>query len=882
MSTARRRGVMGCMVACAGADANRGALLADPRESGTLPAINSRCDGGLTERGDLPTIRGYSGAAKKVESRVCPDRTLGVRGRRRREKSKAARVQDAVRNVLSGLRSQVSGLRSTRRLVAPAALIVALGAPATAQFIPESTHDWTSTAGAPADLSEAWADTKTPGKGLTYSVGTIEVEQTGVNPTFSNAGVDNPPGGAVPFDVVRRQVVIVQCVDAAGTIQWQRYFFGTTNVPGARRATNARAISVWEAETAADARIAICGETYDDTLPLSQAPAGFVQNPLLQPDPTGFVAVYNGEGLLLWTHHFFGVPLAFPELLQNQPDCAITDLSIRVEGEGENRRDVVTYCGISSWGNPATGNDWLDPILPFAGGTGTSAGNTDFGPYQWDGIVGRLSRDHQGPFGGLQREFQSTVGGPDQDGVFGLAEVEGNRFVVAGSARELGGSAPPIGFPFTSFSTTVGFPFQVGTLLAFDAAPTRLGVPAALELENGLALGSFDGSATHACDVIVQARWNVPFGLNTVFVVGATNDPDFLVSVGSFTTAGSDTLQGASDGFLLSALDSPVTNQLVLGGLGGVFVGGNDEDGLTGVSSWNEHTDHTQVCGWSVVDGSPQIQVASFFLDAWIHPVRREVFGGAGQDLPAVMGAVHAGNGGSGVAYATGLLFQQPAGGGIGADERARITVVGASTAGAGFPVVGGRGPLGGQDAVRTELDMLPLGVGRTDGTGTLASGAAAPPPPAGYSGGTTPVCMLTPSPFGLRIGRPLPYLQRMLIEFEGANGAGGTPAIWVTRPPDYGEYIVGAVQVGLPATTPVLLDQAEIWTLNSPAFLAEVWAGNNPSRMWQVPFSYTLPTGPLQISVQVACLMLTPVMFAPCGTSQLTTFASPALFYEY
>ncbi len=338
--------------------------------------------------------------------------------------------------------SQVSGLRSYGRVAAHAALVVALTATtASAQFIPESTYDWTSTAGAPTNLSEAWADTKTPGKGFTYSVGTIDVEQTTTNPTFSTylstglpASVVNPTGLSVSPSTVRRQVAILQCVDAVGEIQWQRYFFGSTMASGARRATNARAVSVWEAETAADARIAICGETYDDVLPLSQDSTGFVQSGALQPDPTGFIAVYNGDGLLLWSHHFFGVPLANPLISDNQPDCAITDLSIRVEGEGSSQRDVVTYCGISSYGNPTAGNAWLDPILPFANvTTGTSAGNHDFGPYQWDGIVGRLSRDHATPYGNLAREFHLTVGGPERDGLFGIAEMPDN--VSSQSAR---------------------------------------------------------------------------------------------------------------------------------------------------------------------------------------------------------------------------------------------------------------------------------------------------------------------------------------------------------------------------------------------------------------------------------------------------------------
>ena len=261
------------------------------------------CDGGLTRTRLLPTLRGYSGAAKKVESRVCSDRTLDVRGRRRREKSKAARVQDAVRIALSALSSQLSALRSCSRLVV---LITSLCASAIAQVSPQSTHDWTSTPPPPVsvpdsqlfiteDLNEVWADTKSPGDGFTYSVGSIEIRDTNLNevtgegPKFSGEDVGLPPdipttppvlarfrlqvpsGGTI---LPKRQVVILQCVDQFGTIQWQRHFYGGSpgvTVARYRCATNARGISVWPGPTAEETRIAICGEQNDDILPLSQA-----------------------------------------------------------------------------------------------------------------------------------------------------------------------------------------------------------------------------------------------------------------------------------------------------------------------------------------------------------------------------------------------------------------------------------------------------------------------------------------------------------------------------------------------------------------------------------------------------------------------------------
>ncbi len=760
-------------------------------------------------------------------------------------------------------------------------------APLTAQFIPESTHDYTTTVGAPLDLREGGADAKSPGDGRTYSVATIEVEQTLFGSEYSNFPVLNPPGlGVTPNPPTRKQVILLQCVDAAGAIQWQRYFFGfTPMIPKeARRPTNARGISVWAGATNEATRIAICGEVYDDAIPLSQAPLGFPQPvSTATPDPTGFIAVYNGLGDLLWTHHFFGAALPNPVPPQNQPDCAITDVSIRVEGEGETLRDVVTYCGISSYGNPGSGNLWLDPILPFASpGAGLSAGDTDFGMFQWDGIVGRISRDGAAPFGNLAREFHSIVGGPDQDGLFGIAEMEDNRFVAVGSSRDQGVMAPPLGFPFTSFTAIQAWPHQVATILGFDAAPTRLAIQGALEIENGLAMGSFSSQASHASDVIVQARFNLPPVRNTVFVVGTTSDPNFLVSTAALTTPGSDVLQGTTDGFLLTALDVAATNQLILPSLGAVFVGGPGDDGLTGVNSWNEHTDHAQACGYSIDDGSLQVQVASFISSAQIVPLRRNVFGGANDDRPTVMGDRNATDGVSDLPYTTGLTFSDPAGGGIAIDERGRLTIVGATKSPTAYPVAGGgRAYRGDRDAVRTEFDMLPIGVGRTDGTGSVAGGGAAPLPPAGFSGGTTPACMVAPTPFGMHIGEPVPLLQRMLIDYQGANAPGALPVIWTTRPTEIGDVVVGALQFGLPAATPLLFDLAEIWTLNSPIFVSELWLGNS-RRPWSIPFTVPLPAAPAQFSVQVACLVLTPFTVAPCGAAQLSTFAGPALFFDY
>src|SRR2546421_194873 len=84
-------------------------------------------------------------------------------------------------------------------------------------------------------------------------------------------------------------------------------------------------------------RIAICGETYDDVLPLNQLGTGLGLGPH---QSTGFIAVYDGTGSLLWSYQFYG------DLTCATGDCAITDVSVRFDAI--NDADLVTYCGIST------------------------------------------------------------------------------------------------------------------------------------------------------------------------------------------------------------------------------------------------------------------------------------------------------------------------------------------------------------------------------------------------------------------------------------------------------------------------------------------------------------------------------------------------------
>ncbi|MDP3208692.1 MAG: hypothetical protein Q8M65_06055, partial [Rhodoglobus sp.] len=376
--------------------------------------------------------------------------------------------------------------------IGAASLLIATNA--IAQNVPFSTHDWTLSIAGPEPFlifNEAWADVKMPGgfpvtaaafppgipatvdSRFTYAVGTIEVNQT-IAGLFSTQPVTTG-GGAFPFALPgnqARQVAMLQFNNGVNFNVTPRYFYGTTNTDPLR-ATNARGVSVWRTGNAATDRIAICGETYDETLPESQALAGWGFSNAVS--SSGFIAVFDGDGILQWTHHFFDP--ANP----GTASCAITDISIRVDGEGN---DIVTYCGISTHGAPAGGE--LAPLNEYPAVGACNGGATPLPAGQWDGIVGRVVF----PFPGTAvsgRLFHANVGGPGQDGLFGLAEIDENRFAVAGSSQAPAGQG---GFPFSSQCGLLG-PYVVGAVLVFDSTGGVLAAPDSEPLgTNGLGINT--------------------------------------------------------------------------------------------------------------------------------------------------------------------------------------------------------------------------------------------------------------------------------------------------------------------------------------------------------------------------------------------------------
>jgi len=234
------------------------------------------------------------------------------------------------------------------------------------------------------------------------------------------------------------------------------------------------------------------------------------------------------------------------------------------------------------------------------------------------------------------------------------------------------------------------------------------------------------------------------------------------------------------------------------------------------------------------------------------------------------------------------------AGGGVAQDQRGRVQVVG-TTLSLNFPLAGSGRPRStalspaGQpnleDGVRAVLDLLPAGVGRTDGTGATPSGGGLTFPLPLTDGGTTPPCDI--APFGLQLGVAPSPQRRLLIDFEGPPPAAGTSAgIVVMRAPPTSSWTIAALQIGFPgglSNYPLLLNGMELWT---PSAVTVLYYFPKPNATFHDVIS-GLPPSPAQFTVQVAFLLTAPVTAGhpPSGVSCAGTeffAASPALFLDY
>jgi hypothetical protein len=298
------------------------------------------------------------------------------------------------------------------------------------------------------------------------------------------------------------------------------------------------------------------------------------------------------------------------------------------------------------------------------------------------------------------------------------------------------------------------------------------------------------------------------------------------------------------------------------------YIGAAGDDGLTGIASWNEFSDHFAVTGFAAdTFGATDMVAYSLFKDTEASPVygpllvlrelRESV---AGNQIPAAPGPAD-----SLVGWSTVAVLGPAGGGGIGVDDRGRVHVVGMTDSPGLVPDSGGRPYTAASDGVRMRLQMLPAGASTSEQAGD---------PTSWYTGGTTPACALQPG--GLRVVGPSPLLYRMMIDIEGTIAAGSTNvAILLDRPPQQANTgVLGALQFGFPASTPLVQNLVEIWTLNNPTtqFFAPLLGSSVRFRLSPLPASATFTT-------QFLAAYAMPI--AACGTT-LPIAGSPALTVSY
>lgn len=806
------------------------------------------------------------------------------------------------------------------RLIAALAVVttICLAASVRAQVPVYATHDWPN----PPDdnMDDRWSDVKTPGDGRTYSVGSTTISMTSALQNQSRPYSGSVAGCDTSVATIAggsRQVALLQ-VSGPGGIIWQRYFYGETLLPfppqpGNGLSTHARAISVYPSATLEDTRIAICGETFDRNLPRSSSVNKIWSNTYA----TGWVAVYDGNGNLRWTLHLHGFdPMA---------STVVTDLSIRVDGT----LDEVTYCGVTSNGfytpTPPDPNleTTIEPIRPFdaqamqttciespASGSSHNASAPDSATNQWDGFVGRASAPHAGsPPITVTRDFFSIVGGSFQDGLFGLAELDRDNFVVVGSTTSSTASSGPartvplsrqvpfnwpvgLGLPEFCFHTTAGWG-SFGTVFWFNSTLTRL--PQDPQMTNNLLLLESTILGSHGRNTIARdAIWHG--GL--MWIVGSTDDPAFT-SLDAYPARG--TFDGPTDGFVVTCV-SP--NSGVMHASYSPFTpsSGTGADAVNGIASWNEFPDHVALGGWTnVAQGGRDFLIESWFHDTYTQPtrlrrIRSAIFGGTQDDQPTFYQALTAGLSVPSWLPTSYANLGEPGGGGIAVDDRGRVTAAGSTFSvfsstnpSSGFPgsdpellAVLDRPQQAGHngqaaDAVRAVFDMVPQGVCRTDLTGNC---------PPGWSrvagdGGTTPACGRLP--FGNQIGGPSSFVNRTMIDFEGDLIPNSTNCfVLLDRPAGSSMVQASVMKIGFPYASPIAyagVPGIEVW-LDASVSVSQLYVSTGTSI--RVPLG-SLPAGSGVFSIQFVSLLTLPTgSTPPCNDPAAVYVASPALIFGY
>lgn len=242
-------------------------------------------------------------------------------------------------------------------------------------------------------------------------------------------------------------------------------------------------------------------------------------------------------------------------------------------------------------------------------------------------------------------------------------------------------------------------------------------------------------------------------------------------------------------------------------------------------------------------------------------------------------------------------LVGVPEGGGAAMDERGRVTIVGSTDSAFSTTIPGStnfpgtnplfpvpdRAPQSGHtdndtDSVRAEVEMLPMGVCRTDGTGACPGNGWTPDVNYTGNGGTTPSCAL--SLFGNLVGAAsAPQLHRQLIDVEGDVQANSSNVAILLDRPALGSGLQGSVmKIGFPSVMPdaglAAAYSIDAWLISASS-IGLYYTTNNISL--HIPLG-PLPAGTNVFSIQFVSLLASSV----CNNQAFTFAASPALIFGY
>ena len=328
------------------------------------------------------------------------------------------------------------------------------------------------------------------------------------------------------------------------------------------------------------------------------------------------------------------------------------------------------------------------------------------------------------------------------------------------------------------------------------------------------------------------------------------------------------------------------------------------DSGAMGVAAWNEYPDHVVVSGWRE-DPSTAVRMDThvFLTDlaaGVATPINDFEIDGPPtnlrQDRPGFADVLPNHVLDTFAPPLSSISLGPLAGGGVAVDASGAITVVGSSTLAGGSPELTPVGPPGETRSapigvvptahcLRVVVDMLPIGVCRTDGPGDCPPGAPVGWPPSAPLGRTSPGCAL--STFGDQQSTDLATgslvsaeLDRMYIDVVGRPGPNASLTVVLDRPPT-GAPTFGVLQFGFSGLVPntAVLPGAEVW------ITPDTLAGAPTTTLLFLPVndSIRVPLAPLPATAGTFTMQFFSGLLQPvCGTPAFTTASSPAIMFGF